>query len=91
MSHPPHTSTRDRKRDVLDATVSFATMVVMLLIGISSGQMVFVFLAGAMALIGGGEASRSRFPRPAFVLLRTGRMGMMVVLVYVVLALFFGA
>jgi len=89
MGQFPQRPSHGWKRDVLDAGLSLAVAALMLQIGLSSGQAVFVFMAGAMVLIGGGEALRSSFPGPGRFLLRVGRISIVVLLAYAALMLFF--
>jgi len=51
---------------------------------------VFVFMAGAMVLIGAGEALRYRGRRPSLVLMWAGRAGMVASLAYAVFGLLLG-
>ncbi len=74
----------------MDAVISLAIAVVMLLIGVSTGQTLFVFMAGAMVLIGGGEALRHRRRRSALLLMWAGRAGMVASLAYAAFTLLFG-
>lgn len=90
MSRPPRTPSPDWKGDFSDILISFAIAVVMLLIGVSTGQVVFAFMAGAMVLIGGGEALRHRRRKPSLFLMWTGRVGMVASLAYAVSTLLFG-
>lgn len=88
MSGPTQNPSYARKEDFLKAGSSLLIAVTMLLVGISTGQMVFVFMAGAMVLIGGGEALRHRGRGPSLFLVRIGRLCMLASLAYVVFLIF---
>ena len=90
MTRSPQAPSPGWRRDALDAAISFAVAVVMFLIGVSTGQTVFGFMAGAMVLIGVGEALGGRHRRSSLFLIRAGRAGMVASLAYAIFALLFG-
>ena len=91
MSRSSQNPSRGWKGGLLDAGFSLAVAVIMLLIGISTGRMLFVFMAVAVLLIGGGEALRVRAPGLSHFFVQVGRVGMLVSLAYVVIVLIFGS